>query len=176
MSQGTKNYFSPLTDSVNEIRKYLSDRALITDLTAKLVITFGVVLIIGGFYLMITDPSGSTQAAQTIVSVVNWVPGIPFYIGELANSSASIVGLVSWFVGLDLLLVGLGLWIRHRLARFTALIIFVLAAYFQFIQFLYFGFLGAPTSIIELCVDAILVYFLLSKFDSQKGLRKQLIS
>jgi lysylphosphatidylglycerol synthetase-like protein (DUF2156 family) len=165
-----------------EIKDRFSDRPLVTDLTAKLVITFGVVLIVGGLYLMMTDPGASTQAVQTslavktAVSTVNWVPGIPFYIGDLGSLSASTVGLVSWFVGLDLLLVGLGLWVRHKVARFTALIIFVLAACFQFIQFLQFGILGAPTSVLEFCVDGILVYFLFSKFDSQTGLKTQSVS
>jgi len=172
MLKEEKSYFSP-------VGKYLSNRNLITDLIAKLVITFGVVLIVGGLYLMITDGDAATQAAQTsvaaktAVSLFNWVPGIPFYIGDLANSSTSTVGLVSWIVGLDLLLVGLGLWVRHRLARFTALMIFVLAAFFQFVQFLYLGILGAPASVLELCVDGILVYFLLSKFDSQTGLKSK---
>lgn len=173
MLKEEKNYFSSL-------RKYFSNN-LITDIIAKLVITFGVVLIVGGLYLMITAGDASTQAAQTslaaktAVSLFNWVPGIPFYIGDLANLSTSTIGLVTWFVGLDLLLVGLGLWVRHRLARFTALMIFVLAAFFQFVQFVYLGIMGAPISVIELCIDGILVYLLFSKFDFQTGPRKQLI-
>jgi hypothetical protein len=172
MLKEEKNYFS-------SPGKYLSNRTLITDLIAKLVITFGVVLIVGGLYLMVTDVDASSQvaktslAAKTAVSLFNWVPGIPFYIGDLANLSASTVGLVSWLVGLDLLLVGLGLWVRHTLARFTALMIFVLAAFFQFVQFLYLGILGAPTSVIELCIDGILIYLLFSKFDSQTGLKSK---
>jgi lysylphosphatidylglycerol synthetase-like protein (DUF2156 family) len=176
MLRGVEDYFSPLIDSVNKLRRYLSDCALITDLTSKLVITFGVVLMIGGLYLMITDPSALNQAAQSMVSTVGWVPGIPFYIGNLANSSASTAGLIAWLVGLDLLLVGLGLWVRHKLARFTATIVFGLAAFFQFIQFLDTGIIGSPSSAVGLCVDAILVYFLLSKFDSPAGMKKQLIS
>jgi hypothetical protein len=172
MLKEEKNHFSSLGE-------YFSNRALITDIIAKLVITFGVVLIVGGLYLMITAGDASTQVVQTssktAVSLFNWVPGIPFYIGDLANLSTSTVGLVSWLVGLDLLLVGLGLWVRHKLARFTALMIFVLAACFQFVQFLYLGILGAPTSVIELCIDGILVYLLFSKFDFQTGPRKQLI-
>jgi lysylphosphatidylglycerol synthetase-like protein (DUF2156 family) len=168
MLQEVENYFSPL-------RKSLSNSTLITDLIAELVITFGVVLIVGGLYLMIIDPTSSTQATQTLVSVVGWVPGIPFYIGNLANLGGSTVGLVSWLIGLDLLLVGLGLWVRHKLARFTALVIFALAAFFQFVEFLYLGILGAPTSVLELCIDAILIYFLFSKFDSQVGLKMQSI-
>jgi hypothetical protein len=172
MLKEEKSYFS-------SVGRYLSNRTFITDLIAKLIITFGVVLIVGGLYLMITDGNASSQvvqtslSAKTAVSLFNWVPGIPFYIGDLANLSTSTVGLVSWLVGLDLLLVGLGLWVKHRLARFTALMIFVLATFFQFVQFLYLGILGAPTSVIELCIDGILVYFLFSKFDSQTGLKSK---
>jgi hypothetical protein len=176
MLRGAKDYFSPLVDPVNKLRKYLSDRALITDLTAKLVITFGVVLMIGGLYLMITDPGASNQAAQSMVSTVGWVPGIPFYIGNIASSSASTAGLVAWLVGLDLLLVGLGLWVRHKLARFTTVLIFGLSACFQFIKFLYVGVMGAPAAFAQVCIDAVLIYFLISKFDSPTGIKKQLIS
>ena len=167
MSQSTNDLFSPITDSVKKLGKYLSDRTLITDLIAKLVITFGVVLIIAGLYLMMDGPGGSSSATQSMILTVNWIPGIPFYIGNLANVSASAAGLASWFVGLDLLLVGLGLWVRHKFARFTALMFFALAAFFQFVQFLYFGVLGAGISLVQFCIDGLLIYFLLSRFDSQ---------
>jgi lysylphosphatidylglycerol synthetase-like protein (DUF2156 family) len=179
MQREAKDYFSPVTDSINKFRKYLSDHTLITDLVCKLVITFGVVLIVGGLYLMVNASSQIPQtssAINSVVSVADWIPGIPFYIGALANTSATTIGLVSWFVGLDLLLVGLGLWVRHKLARFTALTIFALAACFQFIEFLNLGIMGSPASVIGVCVDAILIYFLFSKFDSQTNLKKPLVN
>jgi hypothetical protein len=160
---------------LGKLKNLLSDRALITNLLARLIIAFGVVLIVGGLYLMITDVSASTQAQQTgllatsAVSTLDWIPGIPFYIGDLANASATAIGLVSWILGVDFVLVGLGLWIRSGLARLAALIIFVLAAYFQFVQFLLLGILGSPISIIEFSIDGVFAYFLFSKFDSQKS-------
>jgi hypothetical protein len=169
MLKGVNSYFSPLTDSINKVRKYLSNYPFITDLITKLVITFGVVLIVGGLYLMIANANQVQQTSSSIksvVSVISWIPGIPVYIGDLSNTSVSIIGLVSWFFGLDLLLLGLGLWVRHNLARFAALMIFALAACFQFIQFLYFGIMGSPASITELILNGILFYFIL-KFDSQ---------
>jgi lysylphosphatidylglycerol synthetase-like protein (DUF2156 family) len=174
MLEEIKEYFSPFTDSINKLRKYLSDRTLITDLISKLVITFGVVLIVGGLYLMITDTGTSTQAAKTMLSAVNWVPGIPFYIADLENVSASIIGLALWIVGLDLLFVGLGLWVRNELARFAALAIFALSAYFQLIQFLHWGIIGAPIAAAQLCADGVLGYFLFSKFDQKTNVIKQL--
>lgn len=156
-----------------KFKSYLINRPLITDFIAKLVITFGAVLIVGGLYLMILNPSGSVQS-QSASSIVNWVPGIPFYISALINVGASTIGLVSWIIGVDLLLIGLGLWVRHRLARIAAISIFGLSATFEFIQFLYFGFLGAPVSILELSVDFIIAYFLFTQFDSWKPLNEVL--
>jgi hypothetical protein len=151
--------------------KYLTDRTLITNVLAVIIIIIGLVLIVGGPYLMIRDVSVSTQIDQTnlvksAVSAVDWIPGIPFYVGDLAKSSITVIGLVSWILGIDLLLVGLGVCVRHRLARFAALVIFGLAGFFQFVQFLLLGILGSPTSVIELCVDGVIVYCLLSRFDS----------
>jgi hypothetical protein len=177
-----KNYSSNLNSYILKFKKYINDRTLITDLLTKFTITFGVVLIIGGLYLMMTDPAASTQVAQTnsatqsVVSVMDWIPGIPFYISSLVNAGATAIGLVSWILGIDFLLVGLGFWVRNRIARLIGLMIFILAAIFQFVQFLYLGILGSPTSIIEFLVDGIFVYFLFSKFESQTDLRKQLIS
>ena len=163
---------------LRKLKNHLSDRALITDLLARLIIALGVVLIVGGLYLMIIDVGASTQAHQTglvaksAVSTLDWIPGIPFYIGDLANASATAIGLVCWILGIDFVLVGLGLWVRSRLAHLAALVIFVLAAYFQFVQFLLLGILGSPISIIELSIDGVFAYFLFSKFDSQTVARE----
>jgi lysylphosphatidylglycerol synthetase-like protein (DUF2156 family) len=150
---------------------FVTDRTLITDVLAVIIITIGVVLIVSGFYLIVRAVSASSQVAQTnlaksAVSAVDWIPGIPFYVGDLAKSSITVIGLVSWILGIDLLLVGLGVWARHRLARFAALVIFGLAGFFQFVQFLLLGILGSPVSVIELCADGAIVYCLLSRFDS----------
>jgi hypothetical protein len=162
-----------------QIKKYIADRTLITNLIANLTITFGVVLIVSGLYFMIFNPSASTQVSQantsfqSAVSAVNWVPGVPFYFGDLSNVAAVVVGSISWIMGVDLLLVGLGLWARNRLARFAAIMIFVLAAFFQFVQFLYLGVMGSPASIVELFVDGSIAYFLFSRFDPGKIPAKQ---
>jgi uncharacterized membrane protein len=101
------------------------------------------------------------------------VPGIPFYFGKLIGVSSSTIGLVSWFIGLDLLLVGMGLWVRSGVARLLALATFALAACFQFFQFVNSGVEGAPASVEVLGVEAVLVYFLLRRFDAQKAAAKQ---
>ena len=101
----SQKLFIEINNYILKFKNYLADRALITDLVTKLVITFGVVLIVGGLYLMIIDPSASTQVRtnkfsnSAICFHVNWIPGIPFYIGALTNVNAIIVGLVSWILG-----------------------------------------------------------------------------
>jgi lysylphosphatidylglycerol synthetase-like protein (DUF2156 family) len=91
------------------------------------------------------------------------IPGVPFYMGDVAQGGANVIGLVSWIVGLDLLLIGLGLWVRHRLAWLAAVVVFTLAAYFNFVQFLLHGVLGAPTSVFEMFIDTFLLYVLLTR-------------
>lgn len=105
-------------------------------------------------------------SAGNAASTMDWIPGIPFNMGSLTNLSDSAVGFISWFVGFDLFLVGLGLWARHKVARVVALTFFALAALFQFAEFVSVGILGSPTSFVELVLDVIFVYFLAIKFDS----------
>jgi hypothetical protein len=66
-------------------------------------------------------------------------------------------------LGLDILLVGLGLWVGHRGARWVAAIIFGLAAFFDFVQFLLFGLLGAPASSVELIVNSLILWGLFKR-------------
>jgi hypothetical protein len=177
LSEIKKYFFTPVTDSITKLKKYLSDFTFITDLITKLVITFGVMLIVGGLYLMMAvagQGAQTTSAISSVLSIVDWIPGVPVYINQLANTSPTTIGIISWIVGLDLLLVGLGLWVRHRLARFTALAIFALAAIFQFVQVLYGGIMGATGAFFGLVMDGILFYFLLSKYDPQTGQKNQL--
>jgi hypothetical protein len=149
---------------------FFSDHSLVTDLVAKFTITFGVVLIVGGLYLIIVNPGSSVQANQGIesaVAAIGWLPGVPIYLGDLSNIGAITVGSVSWILGINLLLVGMGLWVRHKIARLAGLLVFGLASFFEFVQFLLLGVLGSPISIVDLLVNVFFVYFLFSKFDSQ---------
>jgi len=171
MQEALIYYFSPVSEVLSKIKVVTSNRQLMTDLVAKLVITFGVVLIVGGLYLMISDSGSiSYSASQSVAFAVNWVPGVPFYFGEVASCGTSMVGLVSWIIGLDLFLVGLGVWARHKLARFVALAMFGVAAFFEFGEFLVSGFMSAPASLFGFCVDAIVVYFLLLRFETLRPL------
>ncbi|MCW4024998.1 MAG: hypothetical protein NWF01_08190 [Candidatus Bathyarchaeota archaeon] len=161
-----------MAETVNNlnINKYLTNKT-VTDFVSKLTITFGIILIIGGIYLMIECPSSSSQLAQTTQDLqpafsIDLVPGVPLSMAELAGLDAITFGSVSWIIGVDLLLVGLGLWVRHKVARLAAMLIFTLAAFFQFSEFLFLGFLNAPFSFIMFIVNAVFVFFLFSKFDT----------
>ena len=165
-------FFSPVTKAIKKFRKYLADRVLITDLISKLVISFGVVAMVGGLYLMIIGGNVSTQAGvNTVVFAADWIPGIPLSIKSLAGAGASALGLTCWVIGLDLLLVGLGIWVRHRLPRYIAISMFILAACFQFSDFFLNGIVGSPPSLVEALIDALFVYFLFFVFDSPKTVK-----
>jgi hypothetical protein len=153
-----------------KLREWLSDEPLITDLIAKFTVTFGVIFIVGGLYLMLVNPDPSSYVAQAtgnrvVLSVVEWIPGLPFYVGDLAGINSVVAGSAYWIAGVDLLLVGLGLWVRHKLARYAGILVFSLAAFFQFIQFLLLGLVGSPMSVLAFLVDALFAYFLFAKFD-----------
>lgn len=153
-----------------KVREWLSNEPLITDIIAKFTITFGVVLIIGGLYLMTANPAPSTYVAQTsgnhvVLSVVEYIPGLPFSVADMSNVNSIMTGSVYWIVGIDLLLVGLGLWARHKLARLAGIMVFSIAAFFQFAQFLMLGVVGSPMSIVVFLVDALFAYFLFARFD-----------
>jgi hypothetical protein len=147
-----------------------NNQALITDIISKLTITLGIIFIVGGFYLMAANPSsqqvGYGNSAQSSFSI-DWVPGVPLFAGDLTNLNAVLAGSVIWILGVNLLLVGLGLWVRHQLARLAAILIFSLAALFQFIQLLFLGVVGSPVSAVLLLVNAAFSYFLLSHFDAK---------
>ncbi len=93
--------------------------------------------------------------------------GIPFSVGDLSGLSTIVAGSVYWIIGIDLLLVGLGLWVRHKFAQLAAILMFAIAAAFQFFQFLLLGVFGSSASVVMLLVNAVFAYFLYSKFDAQ---------
>jgi len=156
-----------VTRLLARIRNCFRGEGLAWNVLSILLIVVGVVLLVGGLFLMFEDLN-STQAGkglpvQSVASIMSMIPGIPFYIGDLTQSGANVIGLVSWIVGLDLLLIGLGLWARHRLAWLASLLVFTLAAYFNFVQFLLYGIIGAPVSVVEMSIDVFLLYVLLTR-------------
>ena len=109
----------------------------------------------------------TTEAARSVIETTSWIPGLPFFVSDIAGCSITAIGLVSWVMGINLLLTGLGLWIRHNLARLVALVIFSISAVIQFAQFLLLGIVGSPYSIVLLILNAAIAYFLFTKFDSR---------
>ena len=131
--------------------------------------SLGWLLLVLGLLLMLIDAGmfvGSTSVplvSSRVELILAQFPGIPLYLAELTPSPATIAGLVVWLLGLDILLVGLGLWARHRLARWVAILVFGLAAFFDFVQFLLSGLLGAPGPTIELIVNSLILYGLFKR-------------
>ncbi|MCL2359384.1 hypothetical protein [Candidatus Bathycorpusculum sp.] len=139
---------------------------LVIDIIAKLTITFGVVLLISGLALMLSDSSLMSQAplaesaTESATEAISWVPGIPFNTKELTSFNITTTGLVTWIIGIDLVLIGLGIWVKHRLAHLAAVVTFGLATIFQVQQFFTRGIIGAPASIIGLAINGTITYFL----------------
>jgi len=164
-------YLSKFKELQTRVKRYFANKELITDILSDLIITLGVVLIVGGLYLMVLDPSSSGQSVQTIVAAKSvtdttaWIPGLPFFASDIADISSPAIGLVSWVMGINLLLTGLGLWIRHRLARFVAIAIFSISSAIQFVQFLMLGIMGSPYSIVLLILNVTIAYLLFTRFD-----------
>lgn len=167
------NDISRLKDRIVEIT---SNRPLVSDFMAKLVITFGIVLIVSGLALMLSDSSLVSEtpladsAIDSAVGVISWVPGTPFNAKELVSFNVTAAGLVTWVTGIDLLLIGLGVWIRHRIAHLAAAVMFGLATIFQCQQFITMGIKGAPASITGIAVNVIIAYFLFTVFNWERHL------
>jgi hypothetical protein len=143
-----------------------NNKSLIADALFITSITVGVVLLVGGLFITIlsaslpTKVSGVDSMTRSIVFVMGLIPGIPLSFGDLVNNGLAIVGIVSWIIGFDVLLVGLGLWAKNKFAKWVALVIFALAAYFDFVQFLFLGLLGSPSSVIGTLINGLIVYLL----------------
>jgi hypothetical protein len=172
MSKPLSDYRLKFNKFLSRVRKHLNNKELITNILSNVIITLGVVLIVGGLYLMILDPGTSNQSVQTTVAAravtdtTAWIPGLPFFVSDISGCSITAIGLVSWVMGINLLLTGLGIWIRHRLARLVALAIFSLSAAIQFAQFMLNGTIGSPYSIVLLLFNGVIAYFLFTRFDS----------
>lgn len=130
-------------------------------------ITFGVILLVCGLFITVfvamlpANVSGIESIAQSIILIVSYVPGIPFELSAFADATGlTVTGLALWFVGLDLLLLGLGIWARSKIAKWIALIFFLTAAFFDFAQFLQLGILGSPVSVLGLTLNGVIFYLL----------------
>ena len=130
--------------------------SLTGDLLAITAISLGVILAVGGLFLVISDAmilsaASKTQATtQSLAYIIDMFPGVPFSMSwpyDLVSEGITAIGIIAWVVGIDILLVGLGLWTGHKLARWVAIAVFGLATWFDFVTFLFFGVSGAPEAV-----------------------------
>jgi hypothetical protein len=130
------------------------------------IITVGIVFIVAGIFIIflaaiVAPRAGDVEWLQHIsVSVLGQIPGFPIAMDDLHNTSLTVAGTVSWIVGLDIFVVGIGLWGNKKLAKWMAIIIFALSAYFNFAQFLLLGLLGAPMTTAGLFANTLILYLL----------------
>jgi uncharacterized membrane protein (DUF2068 family) len=143
----------------------------IADALFVVTVTIGVISLIGGLSIVLftaslpAKVSGVDAATRSMVFVMSQIPGIPLELGDLINGGGlTLVGIALWVVGFDSLLIGLGLWARSKFAKWIALTVFSAAAFFDFVQFLFLGLLGSPSSVISLFVNGSIAY-LLTKLD-----------
>jgi hypothetical protein len=152
----------------NELLKRFNNNTLLADALSIASITFGVILLVGGLFVTVlatslpAKMSGADSTTQRVVFAMSQIPGIPLNLEDLVNNGLATPGIVSWIIGFEVLLVGLGLWAKSKLAKWVAIVIFSVAAYFDFVRFLFLGLLGSPSSLIGIFVNGSIV-FLLSK-------------
>jgi lysylphosphatidylglycerol synthetase-like protein (DUF2156 family) len=125
----------------------------------------GSVMFVGGLLLIFLDlSSAASDALRNIalltVQTFEQAIGFPLPMYELASSSLSAIGIATWIVGFDLLMVSFGLLVRSRAARWIAIVIFTLATFFDFTLFLLQGLLGAPASLPGTLINGSMVYIL----------------
>ncbi len=145
-------------------------REVFKDFLAITSISLGVVLIVGGLFLIISEASifnlirNSQSATQSMANTIDLIPGVPFSMSwpfELIPFGSGTIGIVTWVFGIDILLVGLGLWVRNKYAKLAAITIFGLAICFDVAQFLFYGFGGAPQAVIGATINGIIVFLLI---------------
>ncbi|HVP26296.1 MAG TPA: hypothetical protein VMT26_01345 [Candidatus Bathyarchaeia archaeon] len=127
-----------------------------------MLIIAGSAMLIGGLILLLLDlTTAESSSLRSIVlfsvEAIEQTAGFPLPTYEFVNNSISAVGLAALTVGLDLLLLSIGLLVRSRMALWIAMIIFTLAAFFDFTTFLLEGVIGAPLSPIGTLINGLVV-------------------
>lgn len=144
------------------------DTDLIGDLLAITTISLGVTLLVGGLFMVISDAtvfnlSRTASSTQSMAYIIDLFPGMPFSTSwpfDLVSSGMGTVGIVTWIVGVDILLIGLGFWTKHKLAKWVGISVFGVAIWFDFMEFLFFGVLGAPEAVFSITINGLIVYLL----------------
>ena len=127
-----------------------------------LLLALGLLLSVGETNSLLS-PTFATSVSNNILSIVAKLPGVPFDMTELGASSPVVSGIIVWILGLDIVLLGFGLWMRSRFARYVGITVFGLAAFFDFVEFLMNGFVGASASVIEMMINSTVLYYLFKR-------------
>lgn len=148
-----------------QIQSLLS-KFLKAKVVSRLSMIAGGVMLIGGLLLIFIDSATAESdsfrnIALSAVQTVEQVFGFPLPSYGFANNSISAIGIVALIVGVDLLMISLGLSVRSKIARWIAAIIFSLATFFDFSLFLLQGLLGAPAALPGTLINGLMVYILL---------------
>lgn len=135
---------------------------------------FGIAMVIGGVFSIVADitlPMNADTARSNLfftLQSVDQILGFPLPANEMINNSITIVGISTCVIGLDLLVVSVGLRAKNKLALWIAIIILALAAYFDVVSFLFQGLLGAPASVPGAIINVLVLYVLLKNRESFK--------
>jgi lysylphosphatidylglycerol synthetase-like protein (DUF2156 family) len=154
-----------------DISKFLDTRFF-----TLLLAIMGIAMFVGGLYLIIADktlPLSADTARSTsffAVQIVVQILGYPLPTNEMISDSISAVGIATLVVSLDVLIISLGLWFKSKLALWIAMIVIALAAYFDFVSFLYQGLMGAPASAPGVIINGLMIYVLMRDRESFKGI------
>jgi len=124
------------------------------------------IMVFGGLFSAISDAILPVNADTTRPSVfiylqtIDQILGFPLPVNEMANTSITSLGIATSVIGLDLLVISQGLRTKNRLALWIAIVVLLLATYFDVVSFLFHGLLGAPMSALGATVNGLMFYAL----------------
>ena len=126
-----------------------------------LLAVLGGIMLIGGSYTILADRvlPLSADATRTSTSfamqAMDETLGFPLPTNYMVSESLSAIGFSTLLIGVDLLVLSVGIRAKNKLATWVALFILVLAVFFDFVAFLYQGILGAPMSVPGMLINAL---------------------
>ena len=146
--------------------KQILQKLLKAKVVSLLSLIFGSIMLVSGLLLVTTDivtveSDSLRQVSLASVSTIEQTMGFPLPSYEFVNNSLTAIGIVTWIVGFDLFTISFGLIVQSKIARWVALITFILAAFFDFTYFLLQGLIGAPVAFVGIFINGFAVYVLL---------------
>jgi hypothetical protein len=83
--------------------------------------------------------SGIEQALKYASGILAPLPGFPLWSYNFYDYGLLVAGIMTLFIGIDLCILAVGLWRRHRVARILGIILFALGAFQNLKLFLISG-------------------------------------